>query len=94
MCTFLWAESQKAILEDAAYAADILFLAGACDPERTSIAAARRYWWLNTDQQKRIDEICSTSAPLQLQQASWLPPQCHLANAARVQDDLRALFTK
>jgi len=91
---FLWIETRRAIIADSPYAADISFLAAACDPERESIPAAHSIPIFHGPAQKRIAEILAAPESLKLQRASWLPPQCYLAHASRLQEDVRALFTE
>jgi hypothetical protein len=91
---FLWVETRRAIVEDLPYAADLLSLAVACDPDRTSVPAARSIQWFHGSSEKRIAEILAAPQSLTLQRANWLPPQCYHEQPDRISADVRTLFAK
>jgi hypothetical protein len=91
---FLWVETRRAIVEDLPYAADLLSLAVACDPDRTSVASARSTQWFHGSSEKRIAEILAAPQSLTLQRANWLPPQCYHEQPDRISADVRTLFAK
>jgi hypothetical protein len=90
----LWHEAQEAILGDASYAADLLLLAGACDPERKSVRASRLARYFPPAMKERVAEIRSAPEALRLQRAGWLPSACYDEHSDRATEDVRALFAE
>jgi hypothetical protein len=90
----LWHEAQEVILGDASYAADLLLLAGACDPERKSFRAARLARYFPPAMKERVAEIRSAPETLRLQRAGWLPSTCYDEHSDRAAEDVRALFAE
>ncbi len=90
----LWHEAQEVILGDASYAADLLLLAGACDPERKSFRAARLARYFPPAMKERVAEIRSVPEALRLQRAGWLPSTCYDEHSDRAAEDVRALFAE
>jgi hypothetical protein len=90
----LWAESRRAVLEGARHAADVLFLAGECDPSRETIKLAKsRFWFTAPEQKSRATEILAHPDAASLRRAGWLPGRFYHARSERVPDDLRALLS-
>jgi hypothetical protein len=94
MRSFLWGESQDAILADAPFATDILLLAGACDPGRESLARGRRHYHFHGERKERADAIRAAPDSVELQRSGWFPASCYAAHADRATEDIRALFAE